>query len=190
MKLPARVENFINAEEEWKPIGFAVFVATGITFVVVLALTYLARRYFHGESAESLYLWVQMASALSGPDMKWLKEHFNELLFSIAATSHIVLNIAPFTAIIFFGIKLLRNSGRTLMNLAKAFALRDAELEASIENIALSRIESEDDKAAFRTELKKVFENANEHWKQQLKTFIGAKAAEEIVAKVELELAR
>jgi hypothetical protein len=155
-----------------------VAVATGVTFCVIYGFELI-----YGKEAPSApFFWIQMLTGSSWPTWKDASTS-SPLLFAVAATVHVMLNIGPFLLVLWIAWTLV-SSRRMKMELAKAFQIRDMDVKLRIKNLVFAKLSPQEQKT-FSRRLDEIFDEATSEWGDDLTIVAGPKTAKRALEALE-----
>ncbi|KGV61812.1 hypothetical protein [Burkholderia pseudomallei] len=152
--------------------------ATAVCFLLIYGFEFV----FGSEAVKVPFFWIQMATGSSWPDWAEASKR-TPLLFALAATVHVMLNIGPFLVVVVVAWTLML-SKRWKMDLSKAFHIRDMDVKLRIKNLVFAKLSPEERKA-FSSQLDDIFEQANREWVEDLTIVAGSRAAKKARATLE-----
>lgn len=145
---------------------------------LLVLMFFYASEFFKFENIGTAYVVAQLLSGASWPtftpssDNEWL------LIFPIAATICVMLNIVPAIGIIWIFENRLTDR-REMMNLASAIKYKDISIEAEIMAKFYEKL-SPKDQQTFDDDLKDIFSRADAQWQRDLQKIMGPEGASRV----------
>lgn len=152
-------------------------IAAIIVGLLVLSFFYISE-FFKFENLKTAYILVQLFSGASWPSIDQNSDNEWLLVFPIAATVCVMLNIVPAIGIIWIFEKGLTDR-REMMKLASAIKYKDISIGTQFMQKYYAKL-SPDDQKNFESDLKEIFAKADAHWQNHLKIIMGADGANKV----------
>ncbi|MFM0053739.1 hypothetical protein [Caballeronia grimmiae] len=152
-------------------------IAAIIIGLIVLLFFYLTE-FLKFEDVKTAYIVVQLLSGASWPSFDKSSDNEWLLIFPIAATICVMLNIVPAIGIIWIFENRLTDR-REMMNLASAIKYKDISLEAEIMAKFYGKLSPQDQKT-FEDDLKDIFRRADAQWQCDLQKIMGPEGASRV----------